>query len=158
MRSSVVAAVIVILVVACLAAGYLAGSGARTTETITSVTTASTTSSSCAYVLPQAVPCLIGQNFTVSVNYTGHWEVRYQGYNCLGETCGIRTTNGSYIGTGSMLASIMVQGAAGQWTLCAQAQKLDASNTTLTLAIGGARNSTVLAYGSVSACDEQQLV
>ena len=151
-------AIVALLVAASLGAGYLAGSGARTTETITSVSTASTTSSSCYYVLPQAVPCLIGHDFTLSVNYTGQWEVRYQGYNCLGEACGTRTTNGSYTGTGSTLASITVQGAAGQWTLCAQAQKLDASNTILTLAIGGARNSTALAYGSVSACDEEQSV
>ena len=153
-----IAAVIVIAVIAlALGAtiGYSISSGRISTTT---VYTASISSSSCYYVLPQPVPCLIGQNFTLSVNYTGHWELFYQGWNCLGKDCGITTTNGSYTGTGFSSGTITVQGAGNGWTLCAQAEKLDSSTPAITLTIGGAVNSTTLALGSVSACDETQLV
>ncbi len=127
----------------------------------TTVTTeiATNQSGSCYYVLPQAVPCLIGQNFTLSVNYTGQWEVFYQGWNCIGKDCGAMTTNGSYTGDGFSSGTITVQGSDNGWTLCAQAKKLDTSSSSaITLTIGGAVNSTTLALGSVSACDETLLV
>lgn len=122
----------------------------------TSETTPSAISSSCYYVLPEAVPCLPGQNFTLSVNYTGQWKVTYQGYNCLGENCGKTTVTGSYSGTGFDSRNIAATGSANGWTLCAQAQKLDGSSATLTMVLGG-ENSTSLPFGSASFCDEEQL-
>jgi len=157
--SRLIAAIIVASLV--IAAGILGASylgPARTqTLTITQTQTPSISSSSCYYVLPQAVPCLIGQNFTLSVNYTGQWEVAYQGYNCGGKDCGVATTTGRFNGTGFNSGIITVEGAANGWTLCAQAQKLDDSSSILVLKIAGAENSTVLSFGSTSECVESQL-
>jgi hypothetical protein len=156
---------VILLLVGALA-GYLYGIGstpARTqtsTQTLTqtlamtSQTSSEPANSSCYYVLPEAVPCVMGQNFTLSVNYTGQWGLTYQGYNCSGAGCGIATTIGSYNGTGFLSATVTVEGTANGWTLCAQAQKLDPSNQTLELKVGSVENSTGVSHGSTSGCTQ----
>jgi hypothetical protein len=99
--------------------------------------------------------CSAGYVFYLTVNYSGPWKVTYQGYNSLGRS-NLTTVSGSYIGSMSDSWNINVTGSSNGWTLCAQAQKLDASNFTLVLSIGGADNETSLPYGSTSTCQEVQ--
>jgi hypothetical protein len=121
----------------------------------------STSSSvSCNYVIP--APCPGGQTFTLSVNYTGPWRVTYQGYNaaacsdCYGN--GTQTLSGSYDGSGFNSRNITVSGQANGWTLCAQAQKSDASGSVLTIDVSGVRNETSLPFGSTLVCSEEMIV
>jgi hypothetical protein len=125
-------------------------------------------STSCTYVLPYAVSCLIGQSFTVSVNYTGPWIVTYQGYNedcynyqARNSTCssGFQTLSGSYDGSGFNSRNITVTGQENGWTFCAQAQKSDASRSTLVLEVSdGPRNETSLPFGTGSTCSVELLL
>lgn len=101
--------------------------------------------------------CSAGYVFTLTVNYTGPWKVTYQGYNDLGKS-NATTVSGNYGGSGSDSWNINVTGSSNGCTLCAQGQKLDASNFTLTISIGGAKNETSLPYGSTSTCQEMQYV
>lgn len=114
----------------------------------------SSSSSSCYAVpaVPEAVPCVAGYNFTVTVNYTGPWRLSYQGYNVSK-----LTVNGTYTGTGFNSTTLLVKGSANGWKLCAKAQKLDASNFTLGLSIG-AENSTSLPFGSTTVCESTTYV
>ena len=134
-------------------------------QTIIVLSTASSTS--CNYVLPYAVPCLIGENFTISVNYTGPWTVTYQGYNedcynyqTLNSTCNsdFQTLSGNYDGSGFNSRNITVSGQENGWTFCAQAQKSDASDSALTLEVSdGPRNDTSLPFGTTSTCSVELL-
>ena len=45
----------------------------------TTIVLSTVSSASCDYVIP--APCPSDENFTLSVNYTGPWTVKYQGYN-----------------------------------------------------------------------------
>jgi len=151
------------------------GQPTRTTTTTTTDTFAQTvtvlstvSSTSCDYVLPYAVPCLIGENFTVSVNYTGPWTVTYQGYNedCYNyqpprTTCNSdsQTLSGNYDGSGFSSRNITVGGQENGWTFCAQAQKSDASRSTLILEVSnGPRNETSLPFGTASTCSVELLL
>lgn len=89
--------------------------------------------------------------FTLSVNYTGPWRVSYQGYNSLGRS-NPTSVSGNLSGSGFYSRAITLSGLnnAGL-TLCAQAQKLDGSDSTLVLTITG-YNETSAPYGSVSYC------
>jgi hypothetical protein len=89
--------------------------------------------------------------FTLSVNYSGPWKLTYQGYNSLAKS-NPTDVGGSFNGTGTFSKSITLSGLNNQGlTLCANAQKLDASTSTLVLTITG-QNETSLPYGSVSYC------
>jgi hypothetical protein len=90
------------------------------------------------------------------VNYSGSWKLVYQGYNSLSKS-NVTSVSGSYSGTGFDSRVIAVNGSNNGWTLCAQAQKLDAFNSTLVLTITG-HNKTSLPYGSASTCSEVQYV
>lgn len=112
-------------------------------------TTSSTVSSSCSGY-PPGGNCITTYNytFTLSVNYSGPWKLTYQGYNSLGES----NVSGSYDGTGFNSRAITLSGLNNSFlTLCAQAQKLDASSSTLILTITG-HNETSIPYGSTSYC------
>jgi hypothetical protein len=143
-----------------------ATSVATTTETlpaVTSTTTLVTTEiPSVSYVSsalctgnPQgdsaAAPGTWTYAFDLSVNYNGPWSLSYQGYNSLGKSNPTNAT-GSCDGTGSYGLQVTVAGSnKNALTLCAKAQKLDGSNSTLTLTVTG-HNETSLPYGSVSYC------
>jgi hypothetical protein len=112
----------------------------------------SSTSSTCSGY-PPGGDCIADYSytFTVSVNYSGSWKLTYQGYNSLGKynPTGV---SGSYNGTGFYSVPITLTGLNnGGLTLCAQAQKLDASTTTLILTVTGF-NETSVPYGSTSYC------
>ncbi|MGH2638359.1 MAG: hypothetical protein ACRDF4_03605, partial [Rhabdochlamydiaceae bacterium] len=93
--------------------------------------------------------------FTVSVNYSGYWTAYYRGFHNA-EVSGINSngnyTGGSYSGHGSDARSVTLSGDNFHFlTLCAEVQKLDSSNSTLTLMVTGS-NSTSIPYGSVYLC------
>jgi hypothetical protein len=89
--------------------------------------------------------------FPLTLNYSGPWTLTYQGYDSMGES-NPTSTSGNCSGTGIFGISVTVSGPTSDaLTLCAQAQKLDSSNATMTLTITG-HNETSLPNGSVSYC------
>jgi hypothetical protein len=168
-----VAAAIVVAAVIVAAAATLATSTNNTTvtktvseittttqtTTVTMVSTNSATpstssvaSSSCSGSPPDG-NCIAtySYTFTLSVNYSGPWTLTYQGYNSLGKS-NPTNVSGSYNGTGFYSKPITLSGLDNNGlTLCAQAQKLDASSSTLILTVTG-HNETSVPYGSASYC------
>ena len=140
MRNGVVVALLIVAIVAGGGVGYHVSSS---NGTITKIVT--TTCSG----YPPAGDCItpFSYSFNLRVNYTGPWKVEYQGYNSGG-----RNITGSYGGAGFNSTIITLTGlSSGFLTLCAQAQKLDASNGLLTLTVTG-YNETSVPYGEVSYC------
>jgi len=87
--------------------------------------------------------------FTISVNYTGSWRLTYQGYANGG---GPTNVNGNLTGSGLYSLLVTLSGPNNNGlTLCATSQKLDGSNSTLTLTVTGS-SETSLPYGSTSYC------
>jgi hypothetical protein len=89
--------------------------------------------------------------FTISVNYTGPWRLTYQGYASGGES---NPTNvkGNLTGTGPYSRPVTLSGPDNNGlTLCATAEKLDGSSSTLTLTVTGSSETSV-PYGSTSYC------
>lgn len=90
-------------------------------------------------------------SFTISVNYTGSWKLSYSGYNDGGPP-GHEVASGSYNGTGNESRGVSLTGSNNHFlTLCATAQKLDDSNSTLTLRVTGS-NQTSAPFGTVTYC------
>jgi hypothetical protein len=115
-------------------------------------TTTSTTSSSCSGY-PPGGDCLAtySYTFTLSINYTGPWKLSYEGYNSLGESNPINVS-GNDTGSGFYSKAVTLSGSNDNGlTLCATAQKLDGSDSTLILTVTG-HNQTALPYGSTSYC------
>jgi hypothetical protein len=89
--------------------------------------------------------------FTISVNYSGPWMLTYQGYNSLGKYNPLNVS-GNFTGSGFYSKDVTLSGLNNSGlTLCAWAQKLDGSNSTLILMVTG-YNETSLPYGSTSYC------
>lgn len=164
MRDETVIALLLVLIIASAGAGYFVGSSSRTTTTSVVTTTSFFTSLGSAYTVtktvtttcsgyPPAGDCITTYSypFTITVNYTGSWKLSYQGYNSLGES-NPTNVSGSYSGTGFNSTTIVLTGLGnGGLTLCAWAQKLDASNAVLVLTVTG-HNETSLPYGVVTYC------
>jgi len=100
--------------------------------------------------------------FTISVNYSGPWKLSYQGYTTFG-LGGANPTgaNVTVTGSGVYSKSITLSGPHNNGlALCADAQKSDASNATLVLAVtghvSGGKNETNLPNGSVFTCGNAQ--
>jgi hypothetical protein len=115
------------------------------------------TSTTCTYTGPAVLECphFFNQTYTVSVSYGGPWGASYQGY--LGDSeSGPLVESGSFFGHTPANESVTVTGTdTSGITICAEAQKLDASNSTLVLRILppiNVMNQTVLAYGTTKAC------
>jgi len=91
--------------------------------------------------------------FTISVNYTGPWKLTYSGQTNVGESNPSNVTSTS-TGMGYVSVPVTLAGLNNRMlTLCAQAQKLDASSSTLFLSIDSLYpKNTSMPYGSVSAC------
>ena len=94
--------------------------------------------------------------FSVLVNYSGSWSVNYSGWHNVCDTCNFGSnksyTTGTYSGTGMNTTTITLSGDDYfGLQLCATAHKLDGSNSTLTIQVGGP-TSTSSAYGSTSSC------
>lgn len=115
-----------------------------TAVTVISTPTMSTVSSSSCSGYPPGGDCLATFNytFTISVNYTGPWKLSYQGNDARGNDTG----------SGFFSKAVTLSGPNNNFlTLCATAQKLDASNSILILTVTGS-NETALPYGSTSYC------
>jgi len=91
--------------------------------------------------------------FTISLNYTGSWRLTYSGQTNAGESNPSNVT-GTSSGTGYLSVPIALSGLNNRMlTLCAHAQKLDASSSTLFLSIDSHYpKNTSMPYGSVSTC------
>ena len=94
-----------------------------------------------------------GYTFSVSVNYTGPWRLAYTGQTNVGEPNPANVT-GSWTGSGYYSTQVTLGGLNNRMlTLCAQAQKLDGSDSTLFLSIFPPYpNNTSIPFGSVWDC------
>ena len=138
-RTAVLSAIAVLIVAA---VGILAIADRPATDTTSEVYTSSTGASG---------SFMYNYTFTLSVNYSGPWHLTYLGYNNLG-TSNATEASGSHNGTGFYSKAVALSGSTyNGLTLCAQAQKLDTSNSTLVLRITGS-NETSIPYGAVSYC------
>jgi hypothetical protein len=128
-----------------------------TTETLTTTVYTAATSTSIACTNTEGIGCprFFNQTYAISVSYAGPWGVSYQGYLGVGES-GRLVASGSFYGNAPADRSVTVSGTdAYGITLCTEAQKLDASNSTLVLRIlppADVMNQTSLAYGTTKAC------
>jgi len=91
--------------------------------------------------------------FTIAVNYTGRWSLNYTGQTNVGEANAYNVT-GTHTGTGAFTVPATLSGLNTRMlTICAHAQKLDASDSTLFLSIGPLYpKNTSTPYGNVSTC------
>ena len=95
-------------------------------------------------------------DFTITVNYSGPWVLNYYGFH-NGEPSGPHSnsyylSSGSYTGEGFYTTSVKLSGDNYYFlTLCAWAQKLDDSTSTLALTVTGS-NSTSQPRGSTYYC------
>ena len=89
--------------------------------------------------------------FSISVNYAGAWNASYNATNT-----GISKPSGNYTGTGDNSTQIVVDAYGVVMIMfCATAQKMDSSNSTLSLTVnfaGTGDPSTSLPFGSVQQC------
>lgn len=89
--------------------------------------------------------------FTIAVNYTGRWSLNYTGQTNVGEANPYNVT-GTHTGTGAFTVPATLSGLNTRMlTICAHAQKLDASTSTLFLSIFYPKNTST-PYGTVSTC------
>lgn len=112
-----------------------------------------TSSSVCTATGGIGCPHFFNNSYAISVSYGGPWGLSYQGY--LGDSeIGQLVKSGSFYGHGQGNTSVLVAGTSEVGTLlCAEAQKLDASNATLVLTLAsGATNQTSTAYGTTKVC------
>jgi hypothetical protein len=92
--------------------------------------------------------------FQISVNYRGPWQFTYYGYHTVGAPAnpysGVGNyTGGNFRGTGSVEENVTLSGPNTEGlTLCVQAQKLDSSNSPMTIG----SNSTSVPYGKAGWC------
>jgi hypothetical protein len=114
--------------------------------------TSTSTSTSCSGSPPGGnCVALYSYTFPIFVNYSGRWMVNYTGYSGSGPSAPV-LVNGSYAGFGPYTKSVTLTGYNNQFlTLCATAQKLDPSNSTLVLSVTGS-NQTSAYYGQVTYC------
>lgn len=91
--------------------------------------------------------------FTISLSYAGPWKLNYTGQTNVGESNPYNMT-GTRTGSGNYSVSVTLSGLDSRMlTLCAKAQKLDASNSTLLLSIGAIYPKNASSpYGTVSFC------
>ena len=132
------------------------------TTTIAAETSATLTS--CSYTtMPAEIECphFFNQTYTISVDYAGPWGASYQGY--LSTNGSNLVESGSFYGYVSGNQSVTVNGwtSSDGITICAEAQKLDPSNSTLVLMIlppVNVTNQTSSAYGSTKTCLSDEIV
>jgi hypothetical protein len=145
--------------------GFIVGSQTiRTTTTITNMTASSLSKASGEYCFiynQQVVQCASRETFALSINCSGAWTVKYEGYNTIYRSNYnnlTETSSGSYSGSGQYAQNITVSGPDNGWSLCAQAQKGDASSSPLILRVSGQENETSLPFGATSVCSGWILV
>ena len=89
--------------------------------------------------------------FSISLNYAGAWSTSYNATNA-----GFGNLSGRYTGTGDNSTQIVVHAyGVTEITFCATAQKMDSSNSNLSLTVnfaGTGDPSTTLPFGSVQQC------
>jgi hypothetical protein len=112
------------------------------------------TTTSCTATGGIGCPHFLTKNWTISVSYTGPWGVTYPGW--LGDqTSGQPIVSGSFYGNNTVSKTFNVSGTTDFGiTVCAEAQKLDSSTSTLTVSIlpTNVTNQTSAAYGTTKTC------
>ncbi len=125
-----------------------------TSTILTSGNAGASTTTSCTATGGIGCPHFMNNNWTISVSYTGPWGVTYQGW--LGDqTSGQLVVSGSFYGNTTASKTINVSGTTDYGiTVCAEAQKLDSSTSTLTVSIlpPNVSNETSAAYGTARTC------
>ena len=129
-------------------------SPASTTITVPPSTTI--TATSCTYTGFEVVACpsVYNETYRYSISYGGPWGASYQIYNGT-STLNAPVASGSFYGHGPENATIRFVLFTTGFEICTTAQKLDASTSTLVLAMfngGGETNSTSLPFGQASVC------
>jgi hypothetical protein len=169
MRNGLIASVLVVAMVAGATAGFVVGNANDHTTTVYSyipitqtitVYSRTFTATSCTYTtLPEAMDCphYWNSTWTISVEYAGVWVASYQGYLGGGENKSDLSVAGSFYGHDTANQSLTITGwTQGQAiTVCAEAQKLDASGSTLVLRIlppVNVMNETSSVYGTTKTC------
>jgi len=93
--------------------------------------------------------------FTVSLNYSGSWQLSYYGYHngANYSSSSNSYTNGTFSGHGPTNESVTLSGRNNYGlTLCLLAQKMDSSNSTLSVIIDQFSNETSVPHGIVHLC------
>lgn len=103
--------------------------------------------------------------FRLLVDYAGPWQAIYFGYRGaqppsntvwqtgVGNFTGGNYTGGIFTGTSTKPENVTLSGPnSSGLTLCVQAEKLDYSNSTMTLGINSRNISTSLPHGTTSLC------
>jgi len=123
-------------------------------STVTLKAANTTTSTSCTATGGIGCPHFLNNTYTIRVNYTGPWGLTYHSYLGMGAPPdGTLLQSGEFFGHGPSSELVNVAGTSTIGTaVCVEAQKLDATNTTLTLSIASATNQTSIAYGSTTVC------
>jgi len=168
MRNGVIASLLIGAILAGAGVGYLVGNVNERTTTLYSSTSLTQTlivyphtftSTTCAYTsMPAELSCphFWNQTYTILVNYTGDWIASYQGYLGTENESNLAeagTFYGHAIGSQTFTITGWTQGQA--ITVCAEAQKLDSSSSTLILRIlppTNVMNETSSAYGTARTC------
>jgi hypothetical protein len=117
--------------------------------TTSNSTVASTISSSCTTTI-----CLHATaSFTIYINYSGSWQVSYQGYNSQVQQYPTNDS-GVFSGSGSTTRTETVTGNINNGlSLCATAKKQDSSNQTLSLTVDQSPSQKLSStIGSVTVC------
>jgi len=113
---------------------------------------AGTTSTTCKATGGIGCPHSLSDSYTISVTYAGPWGMTYAGY-LGGSPSGQPVIFGSFYGHTSTNETVTVAGVTTSGTsICAQAQRLDASSSTLVLSIASSSNQTSVAYGTTRVC------
>lgn len=93
--------------------------------------------------------------FLVSINYTGPWRASWFGYHSVGATIGQpgNYTGGTFSGNSPAQESITLSGPnTNGLAICVQAEKLDPSNSTLTVTFLASAGETSQPFGQAEAC------
>jgi len=101
-----------------------------------------------------SVSCLhFTSSFTIYINYSGSWQVSYQGYNSQIQQYPTNDS-GVFSGSGSTMRTETVTGnISNGLSLCATAKKLDSSNQTLSLTVDQSPSQKLSSTsGSVTVC------
>jgi len=168
MRNGVIASLLVVAIIAGAGAGYFIGVNRSQTTTVipetTSTQSATPSTATCSGYPPGGnCPGNITETFKVAVNYSGSWKAVWFGYHSVGcpsspngyveRTKLTNYTGGGWTGTGIRSFSVTLSGPnTGGVTLQVEAQKLDASTSTLLLGVGPYSNETSIAFGSTLSC------
>ena len=158
-KNSLFVLALVIAVMVSGVSGYIGGSIRPAFTVMATNTTSTYTLCTSTEALPSGCHYFFNSTFTIGVTYDGPWGVTYRSYLGSNESSP-PAQSGSFYGHGPASESVRVSGPVSFTiaTLCINAEKLDASSSTLILRINppsNVANQTALPYGVVKVCVSQ---